>query len=390
MNILIYRYGSICEPDIIEAFTRLGIHVDEETSHITQKNLTDSEYANITANKILQNQYSFVFSINFFPWLSTLCNLTKIPYLSLIVDSPVLELYDSAIANPCNRIFMFDKLTYEEFYELNPDCIFHLPLATNVHRTDKLLDTINAQTKQKFKSDISFIGSTYAEKCAFNQITLPDYEKGYAAGIIEAQLKIYGYNFIEDAISDDFVKVFFKSASNTEIADCDMKKYKAITAQHFLSVKTAEQERLRLLKLLSEHFNVDFYTGSDTSCMPKINNRGYADSMLDMPVIFNQSKINLNITAKSIRSALPLRIFDVLGAGGFLITNYQAELPDYFNIGEDLVTYDSAEDLLAKCSYYLSHDEERMQIAKNGYEKVKQLHTWDIRLVQLLNMAFPA
>ena len=142
--------------------------------------------------------------------------------------------------------------------------------------------------------------------------------------------------------------------------------------------------------MLSDSFNVDMYTGSDTSSMPHINNRGFAKSLEEMPLIFNNSKINLNITAKSIRSGLSLRVFDVLGCGGFLITNYQAELPEFFEIGKDLVAYESMEDLKSKCDYYLKHEDERMEIANNGYETVKKLHTYDTRLIQMIDMAFPA
>ena len=389
MNILIYRYGSICEPDIIETFHKLGFQVDEETSLIKNKILSDNDCIQIVSERILQNQYAFVFTINFFPWLSHLCNLTHLPYLSLIVDSPVLQLYDNAIKNPCNRIFMFDKASYLDFYDKNPNCIFYLPLATNVTRTNKLFNTTASELKKKYEADISFIGSTYQEKCAFNQIKLPEYESGYAMGIIEAQLKVYGYNFIEEMLSDDFVQKFMKYAQNIDVAANEIPIYRAIVAQHFLSVKVGEQERLRLLKLISEHFDVNMYTGSNTSSMPLIHNCGYASSLVDMPLIFHKSKINLNITAKSIRSGLSLRIFDVLGCGGFLITNFQSELPDYFEIGKDLVTYESPQDLLDKCSYYLKHEDERIEIANNGYEKVKQFHTWDIRLVQLLQLAFP-
>lgn len=389
MNILIYRYGSICEPDIIETFHKLGFQVDEETSLIKNKILSDNDCIQIVSERILQNQYAFVFTINFFPWLSHLCNLTHLPYLSLIIDSPVLELYDNAIKNPCNRIFMFDKASYLDFYDKNPNCIFYLPLATNVTRTNKLFNTTASELKKKYEADISFIGSTYQEKCAFNQIKLPEYESGYAMGIIEAQLKVYGYNFIEEMLSDDFVQKFMKYAQNIDVAANEIPIYRAIVAQHFLSVKVGEQERLRLLKLISEHFDVNMYTGSNTSSMPLIHNCGYASSLVDMPLIFHKSKINLNITAKSIRSGLSLRIFDVLGCGGFLITNFQSELPDYFEIGKDLVTYESPQDLLDKCSYYLKHEDERIEIANNGYEKVKQFHTWDIRLVQLLQLAFP-
>ena len=45
---------------------------------------------------------------------------------------------------------------------------------------------------------------------------------------------------------------------------------------------------------------------------------------------FRNSKINLNPTAKGIRSGIPLRIFDILSCSGFLLTNYQSELSDHF------------------------------------------------------------
>ena len=140
--------------------------------------------------------------------------------------------------------------------------------------------------------------------------------------------------------------------------------------------------------MLSDNFNVDIYTGSDTSSMPNINNRGFAKSHTEMPLIFNQSKININMTAKSIRTGLPLRIFDILGCGGFLITNYQAELPEFFEIGTDLVAYESLEDLKEKCLYYLKHEDERKQIAENGYNKVNELHTFDKRLLEILQIVF--
>lgn len=60
------------------------------------------------------------------------------------------------------------------------------------------------------------------------------------------------------------------------------------------------------------------------------------------------SKINLNFTIPNIKSGIPLRVWDVLGAGGFLLTNYQAEIPYYFKEGEDLVCFDGIDDLCEK------------------------------------------
>jgi spore maturation protein CgeB len=389
MNILFYRYGSICEPDIIASFKHLGFKITEDTREVYNKQLLPSDCIKGLNELLKQDTYSFVFSINFFPSVSDVCNIWGIPYLCLIVDSPVLELFSTSLANPCNKIFLFDRQLYNDFHHINPDGIFHIPLATNVRDNYATATMASAADRARFSSDISFIGSLYSEKCLYNQITLPEKMRGYVDGLIEAQLLVYGYNFIEECVTPELIEAFCKVRPELINFPDSMKvDTKAVIAQHIISVKVAEQERLRYLKVLSEHFNVDLYTGSDTSSMPLIHNRGFAKTNTEMPIIFHQSKINLNLTAKSIRSGLSLRIFDVLGCEGFLITNYQAELPEHFNIGEDLEAYTSLDDLMGKCEYYLLHDKERQEIAHNGFEKVKKYHTYDIRLTQMLEIAF--
>jgi spore maturation protein CgeB len=389
MNILFYRYGSICEPDIIASFKHLGFKITEDTREVYNKQLLPSDCIKGLNELLKQDTYSFVFSINFFPSVSDVCNIWGIPYLCLIVDSPVLELFSTSLANPCNKVFLFDRQLYNDFHHINPDGIFHIPLATNVRDNYATATMASAADRARFSSDISFIGSLYSEKCLYNQITLPEKMRGYVDGLIEAQLLVYGYNFIEECVTPELIEAFCKVRPELINFPDSMKvDTKAVIAQHIISVKVAEQERLRYLKALSEHFNVDLYTGSDTYSMPLIHNRGFAKTNTEMPIIFHQSKINLNLTAKSIRSGLSLRIFDVLGCEGFLITNYQAELPEHFNIGEDLEAYTSLDDLMGKCEYYLSHDKDRQEIAHNGFEKVKKYHTYDIRLTQMLEIAF--
>lgn len=389
MKLLFYRYGSICEPDALEAFRHLGFEVTEDTREIYNKGLMPSECIKGLNALLSKDTYAFVFSINFFPSVSDVCNILGIPYLCLIVDSPVLELFSKSLKNKCNRIFLFDRRLYEDFSPKNPECIFHIPLAANVRGNYTTCQNASGALRQKFASDISFIGSLYTEKCAYNKISLPDKYRGYVDGLIESQLRIYGYNFIEECITDELMQAFIKVqpaiANFPESMEVDSK---AVIAQHYISVKVAEQERIRFLKALSEKFNVDLYTGSDTSMMPHIHNRGFAKTATEMPIIFHESKINLNMTAKSIRSGLSQRVFDVLACEGFLITNYQEELPDYFVIGEDLESYSSFDDLMGKCEYYLGHEKDRHEIAHNGLEKVRKYHTYDTRIEQMLEIAF--
>lgn len=107
-----------------------------------------------------------------------------------------------------------------------------------------------------------------------------------------------------------------------------------------------------------------------------------------MPIIFNQSKINLNPASKAIRSGIPLRIFDVFACEGFVLSNYQIELAELFVPGEDFVYYDSVEAIPEVINYYLEHDNERREISHNAYVKVRDNYSYMLRLNGLLLKAF--
>ena len=92
---------------------------------------------------------------------------------------------------------------------------------------------------------------------------------------------------------------------------------------------------------------------------------GPVDYYSTMPLVFRHSRINLNITLKSIRTGVPLRCMDIMGSGGFLLTNFQSDLLDLFVPDEDFVFYESETDFIDKIRYYLSHEASRQQIIAN-------------------------
>lgn len=387
MKMLMVRWKSICEPDMLEGFIENGVEVDtwryigDDTDYGKE---TLNELANILTNK----QYDFVFSVDFFPVVARVCNILKIKYASWSVDCPVMQYYSNALSLPYNRIFLFDYAMFEEFSPCNPQNTYYLPLGACVRHFDEVVGQITEEDKKKFSCDVSFIGSTYEEKCKYNELMplLSDYTKGYADALIEAQLSIYGCNIMEEGMSDNFVKAFLKDISWNGMPENYSQNPIPYISQMVLGEKVTEQERLRLLNRLSEKFSFDLYTMSDTSSMPHIHNKGSAESRIEMPKIFHLSKINLNMTSKTIRTGLPQRLWDIMGAGGFVLTNYQPELEEYFELGKDLETYGSFEECEEKIAYYLSHEIERGQIAKQGYKKVCQFYTYKQRVAELLQV----
>ncbi|MGN0342151.1 MAG: DUF3880 domain-containing protein [Roseburia sp.] len=391
MRFLFYRYGSICEPDMIEALKELGHEINSIELEITDKSTTPQQTLHTVTEALFSKEYHGVISINYYPILSAICNIFRIRYISWTVDSPVMELYSHTLSNEWNRTFFFDRLQYENFSEKNPGRIFHLPLAVNARRLDTLFTDVNNEDPSRFHSEISFVGSLYTEKCLYDKVQgLTPRTEGYLNAIMEAQSLIYGYYFIPEILQEqtDIIEEFKAHMPEYYTPPEDFTRDDVMTmSMVYLAPKITTIERLRLMRTLGQYYPVNLYTGSDTTGLP-IRNCGRAKSLTEMPLIFRNSRINLNTTAKGIRSGLPLRIFDVLGCGGFLLTNYQPELSEHFIAGEDLDVYTCDEELLEKTAYYLSHEKERQEIAHNGLEKVRASHTYTIRLAQMLSLAF--
>lgn len=390
MKILFYRYGSIVEPDLINCFKKIGLEVVEETSQITNKNTTSANTIESVSKHLQKDVYLFVFSINFFPAVSEICQIYNKPYVCWTVDSPVMELFSPALSNKCNIIFLFDRAQYNYFKHKNPDNIFYLPLATNVNHLQEVVNKATNSDVLRFSSDISFIGSLYTEKNPYSKITgLSDFTKGYIDGLIESQLKIYGYNFIEDMLNEAIMKEFTELVPDlTKGPYSEYSDPKYVIANNFIGMELAVRERQRILELLSENHYVNLYTLSNTVSLPKVNCKGSAKTLTEMPIIFNKSKINLNITIKPIQTGLSLRVFDCIGSGGFLISNYQEELPEFYEIGSEIETYTSLEELNDKVDFYLSHNNIREKIALAGLEKTAKCHTYDIRIAQMIKTIF--
>ena len=157
--------------------------------------------------------------------------------------------------------------------------------------------------------------------------------------------------------------------------------------------KIAEIERKEVLLICVKYADVFLYTGSDASeildienSMHKIKVMPPVDYDTQLPEIYRHTKINLNITCRSITSGMPLRVLDIMGNGGFLLSNYQPELAEYFIPGEEVVLYESMSDMENKVKYYLSHDEERIAIAQKGCRKVREQFSYENKVRKMLKI----
>ena len=391
MHILYVNWKCFGTEDAIAACKALG-------HEVTMIELSDKSHTALDWNfveqlhaKIIEKKIDAVFSMNYFPTVSEACLMAECKYISWLYDSPYVKLYCLNIINPCNYIFIFDSATYQELAGKGINTVYYAPCAANTERLGSM--KLTEQDRRRHTCDVSFVGSLYNEKHNFFdrlQEKADEYLIGYLEGLMNSQILIYGSNFLEQCLTEDIIKRIY-NIMPYEIEEASFATLPYVYANYFLCRKITAMERMLTLTNLAEtvpqEMGIHLYTKDTAAIIKNIHNKGPVDYYNEMPKIFKLSKINLNITLKSIKSGIPLRGMDILGAGGFLLTNYQEDFLHHFEPDVDFVYYGSQEEMIDKVLFYQKHDKEREAIARSGHEKVAKYHTFEKRIQEMLAVA---
>lgn len=380
-KILYYAWDEITHEDCTECLQQLGCQVDIVTGSIQNYDIDEAFMEKLKS--FCMAGYDCIFTFNYFPVISRVADDCQIKYISWVFDSPHLTLDSVTLSNRCNCVFLFDHELCLKYRQKGIQTVHHMPLAYNQSRIEHMIQNLAPH----YEHDVTFLGTLYNDENDYlSQVNyLPKKLEGYIDGLIDAQLLIYGF---------DFCSVLFDKEKCNEMAkyiQVDMGSqfmdYRDELFRNMIRKKITVIERRTLLSMIGQTYQVDLYAPKEPDNLP-VTYKGYANYRKQMPEIFYTSKINLNITLRSILSGIPLRVIDILGSHGFLLTNYQPELADYFVNGEDLVWYESREDLMDKIDFYLSHDKERERIAQNGSWKVQAHFSYSELLPKILQISF--
>lgn len=384
MKILAYRWKAYNYVDMIENFRLMGHEVHEISQSLDNYDVND-EFAENLEKQMLFERYDFVFTINYFGIISDVCQKLNTLYVCYSCDNPLISMYHESVFNSVNRLFLFDLTSVKEFQAMGVEHVYHLPLAVDTNRLSSAIEARGGYVQENYDDEIALIASLY-EKNSYDRIKyeLPEYLQGYLEGVMEAQRDLYGANIIDHCLTTEILEQL-EERFELKKTDRSLSDLGLIFSVTTLGFKIAQLQRRSALIELSKSMDVTLYSGSYTADLIKVRTKGEVDYWNEMPYIFNHSKINLNLTIPNIKTGIPLRCFDVLGSRGFLLTNFQAEIPMFFEPGKDLVFFEDEKDMIDKCRYYLAHEDERKKIAAHGYETVKQLHNYGNRIDTILN-----
>ncbi|CAH2714990.1 hypothetical protein BACCIP111895_02167 [Neobacillus rhizosphaerae] len=116
--------------------------------------------------------------------------------------------------------------------------------------------------------------------------------------------------------------------------------------------------------------------------IPKDWIRGYID-YTSANKVYSSSDIIIGL--QNLPTQLTQRTYEVLGSGGFLLTNSTSEVNRVFTAGQDLITSSSPEETLELVNHFLLQPKDRKKIQKQGLEAVL-IHSYKARAQYMLDV----
>lgn len=392
MRLLVYDWTFITKADLYAALQRQNIFFELFTPKASARNESQKDAFRKELEGALEGKkFDAIFSVNYFPDLSEAAHERGMLYICWTYDSPALGGYQESHFYDTNRIFLFDSYEYEMYKKRELPHLYYLPLAVDVNKMNRVHPS--PQTQLRYRADISLVGQLYQSDMDQIFPLFDEYSAGYIAALINTQLNVYDNNLYDELINDNLIG----SMCNEKVSEMllskindnflnDVKELNTNVFGMFLSKAVTNKERVLLLSLLGKFFSVKLYAPNQLS-MPGVKNCGVIDYETEMPMVFKCSRLNLNITLRTIRRGIPQRVLDVLACRGLLLTNHQKDLDAYFRDGQDILIYESAEEALDKARYYLAHEKEAERIRQNGYKIVKDEFSFDRQLSKIWELS---
>ena len=332
-RVLVVDTEEIAFPAMELSLLRLGYSVEVYFENVSSIRY-EEELVNRMTDWMQKNDYLFVFTFDYSPNVGEAAQRSDLKYISWAWDSPLLQYAFNQAQYPSLYACMFDRGEINDLKKLGLKNVIHLPLVTDPYTSS--LISISKMDEKTYSHDISFIGKMYETDI------LKEYKENYDEGSIDKIDMIISEDLCDWRDSEKIYshldgRIMYDYYKNRNCIKVPYYYEKYFQCSFFSNI--AYLERVRILNALAVKYKVDLYTKGDTSELKNVIIHGPINSVIGAPKVYKLSKINLNITNRSIKTGVPLRIFEIIGVGGFVISNYQEELVELFEEDKEIVVF---------------------------------------------------
>ncbi len=289
----------------------------------------------------------------------------RIPYVSWFTDTPRMILFGREMHVSHYAVAAtWERAYFPHFEALGFEHILFMPLATDPH-------LFHGEPADVFERPLAFVGMSMADQTgeALEKHThLPELVRAVFHAMDDGRVTRHSFaGGIEALLPAELLEPLNASERrNVEL----LINYEATRRQREALVRTLDPLGIEVR--------------GDANWLHLLSNVGgtvgYYD---DLAPFYRSTAINVNSTSLQMRSTVNQRVFDCPAAGGFLITDNQGDLAEFFDAEHEVVTYDSMDELRDKVVYYRVRPEERKVLTLRAQKRVLEAHTHAHRLQSL-------
>lgn len=359
MKVLYLKWGYQYDDAVVRAFQAVGLETEEV---IFPAQFTDGLKETAACD--------IVFSVNFFAEISDMCQRETVPYCSWVLQLPNFDLYTSAVKNPCNYIGVCDSYLVEKLWQLGVSRAFFLPDAVEPYMPDS----------RPVEREVCFVARHPVSD--WNVENMSAYSKGYLDAFIHGQRVLFGANVLENGLLYKVQKEFMGDNEIPEeiLAEC-RKLY--LADRYFAPACTALQQNIFLQNFASimTIYSDGNFDGCDSSLKCS-----YVEDVEKRREIFGGKEFTLVLAPHILHNGIPRQLLEVIVAGGFPLAGFQKDYTYFFKKDETLAYFTNPTEFSQAIVKYGNSSEERECVRQAAYQTVIAGHTYQHRVVTMLEM----
>lgn len=327
----------------------------------------------------------FVMTINYIKGLPEICSKLGVPLIVWEID-PTLEILSKKETGKYDLfIYTYRKNRVNYFKALGFGNVWFLPLGTNPRRYRPIKP--EESIVEKYGADVSYVGSSM---------------KKQAEWALKRAISLFKTRYSSIFPEQFFIEVIARQMENLDFYSLQRiieKKLVSMGYSHIL--EDEEGRKIDIISCIGENIasfrRIKAVNSLENLARKKVvrvwGDEGWRDELAksivysgpaghfhELPLIYNASAVNLDINRIYQKDIVPLRIFDILACEAFVLADDSRELGAFFRKGQEIISYRKISQIPTICEYYLKNEKERIEVAREGRNRILKEHTLEHRL----------
>ena len=332
---------------------------------------------------VAQIEPVLVFSINHVHGLAEVCHGHDLPLLVWEIDPCTDGLRPPGTDTHHVVIHTYREANVDRFRAAGFSNVVYTPLAANTTRR------CPSPTEVERGPEVCFVGASMVAqsrsfrrqfldawvKCSENNPQARKQGQQVLGGVLKAQ-RLRPRNYLIPILMQRHFDAFLAQAERFLVDD----------PVAMVAEMAAAERRLNIVAALgTEGIHVWGDPGWKATQGRGVVYRGFAGHNQQLTDIYRRGRVHVDVNRLYQLDIVPMRVFDILACGGFLIAEHSPALAELFELGVEVESWSSIPELIDKVRHFRAHPEQAEAIALAGLKAVQERHSIQERVFEMLS-----